>query len=130
MISHQETDHQTDPNPDSTFPSTAPPLATCNTSNVAFSFAQMLAHHTTGGCPLRPGDLLATGTLSGPTRAELGCLLELTWDGTRSIAEGSTRRGFLEDGDVVSFTARARGGEKGKGKVGFGVCRGWIVGSA
>lgn len=91
----------------------------------------MLAHHTAGGCALRTGDLLATGTLSGPTRAELGCLLELTWDGTRRVVEGSSRQGFLEDGDVVSFTARAGGGVKGneKGRVGFGVCKGWVVAS-
>ena len=116
-------------------------LGSCNTKNVAFSFAQMLAHHTAGGCAMRAGDLFATGTLSGATRAELGCLLEITWDGAREIEappspeeqqqkQQGFRRTYLEDGDVVSFTARAQGQAAGaSGNVGFGVCSGRIVGS-
>jgi fumarylacetoacetase len=109
-------------------------VSKCNTKNVGFSFAQMIAHHTVGGCPLRSGDLLATGTVSGPTRNELGCLLELSWGGRDPLEleaeEGSgdkkhIRRTYLEDGDSIEFSAQAAGGS-GYGKVGFGLCTGRI----
>ncbi len=58
-------------------------MAECNTNNVVFSFAQMIAHHSRGGCALRPGDLLATGTISGPSKEREGCLMELSYSGTR-----------------------------------------------
>lgn len=92
----------------------------------------MLAHHTRGGCPMRPGDLIATGTLSGPTREELGCLLELSHHGTNPfemVAESSSkrlRRGYLEDGDLIEFSAQAKGSET-IGNVGFGVCQGKVL---
>jgi fumarylacetoacetase len=64
--------------------------------------SQMIAHHTSTGCNLRPGDLLASGTVSGPKEEERGCLLERTWRGERPItlADGTTRK-FLQDGDEV-----------------------------
>jgi fumarylacetoacetase len=67
--------------------------------------AQQLAHHTVNGCNLRPGDLLASGTISGPEPGSYGSLLELTWGGERpiSLPTGETRR-FLEDGDVLTIT--------------------------
>ncbi|KAJ9602219.1 hypothetical protein H2200_013339 [Cladophialophora chaetospira] len=106
-------------------------VADCNTNNVIFSFAQMLAHHTRGGCPLRTGDLIATGTLSGPERENAGCLLEQTRGGTEpyemiaeNSATGNVRRAYLEDNDVITFTARASG--RG-GNVGFGSCAGKIL---
>jgi fumarylacetoacetase len=110
------------------------PVSKCNTKNIGFSFSQMIAHHTVGGCPLRPGDLLATGTVSGPTRNELGCLLELSWGGRDPLEleaeEGSgattqIRRTFLQDGDLIEFSAHAAGGS-GDGRVGFGLCSGRI----
>jgi len=72
--------------------------------------AQMLAHLTSGGAPLRTGDLYASGTVSGPARDQLGCLLELTGNGTEPIAlaDGSSRT-FLEDGDEVAISATAPG---------------------
>jgi fumarylacetoacetase len=70
----------------------------------------MLAHLTSGGAPVRTGDLFASGTVSGPGRDQLGCLLELTRDGAEPIAlaDGS-QRAFLEDGDEVAITATAPG---------------------
>ncbi|TVY48704.1 Fumarylacetoacetase, partial [Lachnellula occidentalis] len=102
-------------------------VAECNSKNVAWSFAQMIAHHTRGGCPLRSGDILATGTLSGPTRGELGCFMESTLGGTTPYEmedKGSSKkklsRRYIEDGDTITFTAQAQG-KDGLGKVGFGV---------
>ena len=93
----------------------------------------MIAHHTAGGCPLRTVDLIATGTLSGPSQETLGCLLELTRNGinelklTEAAGGGSTIvRRYLEDGDTVEFRAQAKGGEC-QGNVGFGVCTGQIL---
>ncbi|KAK5023548.1 hypothetical protein LTS07_006063 [Exophiala sideris] len=106
-------------------------VADCNTNNVIFSFAQMIAHHTRGGCPLRAGDLIATGTLSGPNRENAGCLLEQTRGGTdpyEMIAEdsaaGNVRRAYLEDNDIITFTAQAM---SSRGNVGFGSCAGKIL---
>jgi fumarylacetoacetase len=82
-----------------------PPFAT-----MYWTPAQMLAHLTCGGAPLRTGDLFASGTVSGPDRDQLGCLLELTRDGAEPItlADGS-QRAFLEDGDEVVIRATAPG---------------------
>jgi fumarylacetoacetase len=88
--------------------------------------AQMLTHHTSNGCNLRPGDLFASGTISGPDKESRGCLLELTWRGAEpiSLPTGETRR-FLEDGDEVlmrGFCERA-----GASRIGFGDCRAVIL---
>lgn len=87
--------------------------------------AQMLTHHASNGCNLEPGDLLASGTVSGPSRAERGCLLELTWRGRDPIAlpTGESRT-FLEDGDEVILRGRCR--KEGAATVGFGECRGVV----
>ncbi len=84
--------------------------------------AQMVAHHTSGGCDLRPGDLFGTGTISGPDEASCGSILEATMGGARPIAlaGGETRR-FLEDGDEVVL--RARASRSGFAPIGFGECR-------
>jgi fumarylacetoacetase len=87
--------------------------------------AQMLTHHASNGCNLRPGDLLASGTVSGPTKESRGCLLELTWRGAEplTLPTGETRT-FLEDGDEVVMRGYAE--REGAVRVGFGECRGVV----
>jgi fumarylacetoacetase len=106
---------------------TAP--ATVSRSNFGHAYwtlAQLLAHHTSNGCNLQPGDLLGTGTLSGPEDAEGGSLLELSAGNTRDVAlpGGETRR-FLEDGDRVVLRAYAE--RPGAPRIGFGTCEGTVV---
>ncbi|MGH9892078.1 MAG: fumarylacetoacetate hydrolase family protein, partial [bacterium] len=81
---------------------------------------------TSNGCNLRPGDLFASGTISGPTSDSRGCLLELTWRGSEPITQptGETRK-FLEDGDEVIL--RGSCVRAGAVPIGFGECRGLIV---
>ena len=90
--------------------------------------AQLLAHHTSNGCNLQPGDLLATGTISGPTRESRGCMLELTWRGAEplTLPTGETRK-FLEDGDEVMMLGYCE--REGAVRIGFGECRGVVVGN-
>lgn len=90
-----------------------------------WSVLQMIAHHTGNGCRLRPGDLLGTGTQSGPGDGEQGCLLELTHGGRRPLrlADGSMLT-WLEDGDAV--TLRAWGEAPGMRRIGFGACTGRV----
>ncbi len=72
--------------------------------------AQLLAHLTSNGAHLRPGDVFGSGTVSGPERGNRGCLLELTWNGTEPLAlSDGTTRNYLEDGDEVSISATAPG---------------------
>jgi fumarylacetoacetase len=84
-----------------------------------WSPAQLLAHLTVNGASLRPGDLFATGTVSGPRRDQRGCLLELSWGGTEpfSLADGSSRT-YLADGDVVTVAASAPGSLGGRIRLG------------
>lgn len=88
--------------------------------------AQLVTHHTSNGCNLRPGDLLATGTISGPTRESRGCLLELAWRGTQPITlpTGETRS-FLQDGDEVIFRGWCE--REGWARISIGECRGTIL---
>ena len=91
-----------------------------------WSIAQMLAHHAEGGCNLRPGDLMGTGTQSGPSDGEQGCLLELSRGGQRPITlDGGATRSFLEDGDTVVLRAFAEA--PGAARIGFGDCRGTVL---
>lgn len=87
--------------------------------------AQMLAHLTVNGASLRPGDLFASGTVSGPERGQRGSLIELSWNGTEPLvlADGSVRS-FLEDGDEVVISATAPGR---RGRIALGEVRGRIV---
>jgi fumarylacetoacetase len=88
--------------------------------------AQMLAHHASNGCPMRSGDLVGSGTLSGETRDAWGSLLELSWNGTQSMSlPDGERRTFLEDGDEVAM--RARCARNGFASIGFGEARAKIV---
>ncbi|UZW60706.1 fumarylacetoacetase [Lysobacter enzymogenes] len=88
--------------------------------------AQMIAHHTSNGCNLQPGDLLGSGTVSGPGEDECGSLLERSRGGRQplTLANGELRS-FLEDGDEVSLNATARA--PGYVPIGFGECRGRVV---
>jgi fumarylacetoacetase len=90
-----------------------------------WSPAQMLAHLTVNGASIRPGDLFASGTISGPTKESRGSLLELTWNGTEpvTLADGTTR-GFLEDDDTVTITGWAPGPDGSR--IGLGEVNGTI----
>ncbi|XP_065853490.1 fumarylacetoacetase [Euphorbia lathyris] len=95
-----------------------------NFKHLYWTVTQQLAHHTVNGCNLRPGDLLGTGTISGPEPDSLGCLLELTWNGQNELSLNGTARKFLQDGDEVIIS----GSSKGDGyTVGFGTCSGKIL---
>jgi len=111
-------------------------LSGTNFSNMYWTMSQMLTHHASNGCNLRPGDLLASGTVSGPERHERGCLLELTWNGDAAhplpgtdrtpiqLPTGEQRK-FLEDGDEVilrGYCANSR-----YRRIGFGECIGQIL---
>jgi fumarylacetoacetase len=102
-------------------------LSRGNFRDMYWTVAQLVAHHTSNGCNLRPGDLLASGTISGPAKEQRGCLLELTWRGTEPLAlpTGETRT-FLQDGDEVILTAYCE--REGVPRIGFGECRGLVVG--
>jgi fumarylacetoacetase len=91
-----------------------------------WTFAQMLAHHSSNGCDLRPGDLLASGTVSGPVASARGCLLEITCGGAEPIVlPDGTKRTFLEDGDEVTLRAFCQ--RSGAARVGFGECSGTLT---
>ncbi|WP_417764803.1 fumarylacetoacetase [Shewanella chilikensis] len=100
-------------------------IASSNSLHMYWSIAQMIAHHTVGGCNLRPGDLLGSGTISGPEQNQYGSMLELTQGGKASIElpSGETRK-FLEDGDEVILTARCY--KVGYPSIGFGSCKGIV----
>ena len=96
-----------------------------NFRDLYWTAAQLLAHHASNGCNLRPGDLLASGTVSGREKESRGCLLEMTWRGSEPIRlpNGEERR-FLADGDEV--TVRGYCEREGRVRIGFGECRGTI----
>ena len=100
-------------------------ISTANALQLYWSTAQMLTHHTSNGCNLMPGDLLGSGTISGPSKDSRGCLLELTWRGAEplSLSNGEQRK-FLEDGDEVIFRAYCQ--RDGYARIGFGECRGMV----
>ncbi|HTR38647.1 MAG TPA: fumarylacetoacetase [Bryobacteraceae bacterium] len=102
----------------------APParVAATNVRYLCWTFVQMVTHHSSNGCNLQPGDLLGSGTVSGPTDDSRGCLLEYTEP--LQLPNGEIRR-YLEDGDEVIFRGRAR--REGYVTVGFGECRARIA---
>jgi fumarylacetoacetase len=105
---------------------TAPQVITrTNFQNLYWSISQQLAHHTVGGCNLQPGDLLASGTISGATEESRGCMLELTWRGANplTLQNGETRK-WLEDNDTVIITGWCEGDGY---RVGFGEVSGTII---
>ena len=90
-----------------------------------WNLAQQVAHHTVNGCNLRTGDLLGSGTISGPTSDSYGSLLELAWRGTRPIAlPNGEQRAFLQDGDRVTLTGWCQGDGY---RVGFGEAAGRVM---
>lgn len=102
------------------------PISHTNFNQLYWNIAQQVAHHTSNGCNLRPGDLLGSGTISGDTSDALGSLLELTWGGTRplTLPDGSQRT-FLQDGDTLTLTGYAQGDGF---RVGFGRAEGTVAG--
>jgi fumarylacetoacetase len=102
------------------------PLAHSNFRHAYWTLAQLLAHHTVNGCSLAPGDLLGTGTLSGPAPEQAGSLLELTQGGRAplSLANGETRS-YVEDGDVVVM--RGWCAAEGAARIGFGEVRAEVL---
>lgn len=91
-----------------------------------WTMAQMVAHHTSNGCDLRPGDLIASGTVSGPGADERGCLLEITRRGAEPLTlPTGEQRQFLEDGDEVILRGYCE--REGAARIGFGECRAMIV---
>jgi fumarylacetoacetase len=104
----------------------AAPISRTTSAELYWTFGQMLTHHAMNGCPLRPGDLLASGTISGPSRDQRGCLLEMTRRGAEplQLPNGESRR-FLEDGDEVVITAWAE--RVGFQRIGLGRCAGVVT---
>ncbi|KAI7900608.1 fumarylacetoacetase [Cokeromyces recurvatus] len=98
-----------------------------NLKHMYWSITQQLAHHTVNGCNLRPGDMGATGTISGPEKGSYGSLLEITWSGQEKIKfEDGIERVFLQDGDEVKITGQATK-ENLDYHIGFGNCSGKIL---
>ena len=101
-------------------------LSRSNLKDLYWTIAQMLTHHASNGCNMQTGDLIATGTVSGPEKSERGCLLELTWRGTEPIElpNGESRR-FIEDGDEIVMRGSCE--REGFRRIGFGECRGVVL---
>ncbi len=107
--------------------SSAEPTTICRTNfrYMYWSMAQQLAHHTVSGCNTRVGDLMGSGTVSGPEPGSFGSLLELTWNGQKPVAlADGTKRCFLEDGDDVIITGWCQGDGY---RVGFGSVTGRVL---
>jgi fumarylacetoacetase len=104
-------------------------LCRSNLRDLYWTPAQLLAHHASNGCNLRPGDLLGSGTVSGETKESRGCLLERTWRGTEplTLPTGESRR-WLQDGDEVIL--RGSCDRPGFTRIGLGECRGIVEGAA
>jgi len=104
-------------------------LSTASLADMYWTAAQMLTHHTSNGCNLRPGDLFASGTISGPDKGSQGCMLELTRRGTEPVVlpTGEERK-FLHDGDEIILRAYFQ--REGAARIGLGESAGLIVASS
>lgn len=105
----------------------AKPTTICRTNynQMYYSAAQQLTHHAIGGCKMNTGDLLGSGTISGPEKTEFGSLLELSWGGREPITlDGGETRTFIEDNDRLTLTGWAQGDGY---RIGFGECTGRII---
>lgn len=100
-------------------------IAQTNYSEMYYSAAQQLAHHSTSGCPMTPGDLLGSGTISGAEKHQRGSLLELSWGGKEPLTlDTGETRSFLEDGDTLTLEGAATGDGY---TIGFGPCTGTLL---
>jgi len=100
-------------------------ISRTNYSEIYYSAAQQLCHHTTSGCPMDAGDLLGSGTISGAVKEARGSMLELSWGGKEPLTlDTGESRSFLQDGDTVRFRGHARGDGY---RIGFGPCEGKLV---
>lgn len=99
-------------------------LTRTNYSEMYYSAPQQLCHHTTSGCVMNVGDLLGSGTISGPEKGNRGSMLELSWGGKEPLDIAGGTRSFIEDGDTISM----RGAALGEGyRIGFGPCAGRVI---
>jgi fumarylacetoacetase len=99
-------------------------IARTNYTEMYYSAPQQLAHHTTSGCAMNTGDLLGSGTISGPTKDSRGSLLELSWGGKEPFAITGGTRSFVEDNDTLTLRGRCHG----QGYIiGFGDCTGKVI---
>ena len=100
-------------------------IAETNYNEMYYSAAQQLAHHTSSGCPMRVGDLLGSGTISGPEKSQRGSLIEQSWGGKEpfTLQSGETRT-FIEDGDTLTLIGTAKGDGY---SIGFGDCVGEMM---
>lgn len=103
-------------------------IARTNYKEMYYSAAQQLAHHTTSGCPMRVGDLIGSGTISGPDRENRGSMLEISWGGKEpmTLDTGETRS-FIEDNDTLTLSGAAKGDGL---QIGFGTCVGKVLPAA
>ncbi len=100
-------------------------IAQTNARELYYSAAQQLAHHSTSGCPMTPGDLLGSGTISGAEKHQRGSLLELSWGGKEPLTlDTGEARSFLEDGDTLALEGTAHGDGY---SIGFGPCTGTLL---
>jgi fumarylacetoacetase len=101
-------------------------LSTSNLADAYWSVAQLVAHHTVNGCNLNPGDLLGTGTLSGPKPEQAASLMELTSNGKQPIRlSNGEERSFVHDGDSIILRGYCQ--REGQRRIGFGECRGTVL---
>jgi len=91
-----------------------------------WTIAQMVAHHTVGGCNLRPGDLLGSGTISGPEKSEAGALMELARNASDPVTLSTgEKRSYVEDGDAIILRGYCQ--KPGFARIGFGESRGEVL---
>lgn len=99
-------------------------ISRTNYAEMYYSAAQQLAQHSTCGCPMNTGDLLGSGTISGPTKDSRGSLLELSWGGKEPFAIAGGTRSFIEDNDTLTLRGRCKGDGY---TIGFGDCTGRVI---
>ena len=99
-------------------------ISRTNYAEMYYSAPQQLAHHTTSGCVMNVGDLLGSGTISGPDKGSQGSLLELSWGGKEPFVIAGGTRSFIEDNDTLTLRGHAQGDGY---RIGFGACAGKVI---
>ena len=99
-------------------------ISRTNYAEMYYSAPQQLAHHTTSGCAMNVGDLLGSGTISGPDKGSQGSLLELSWGGKEPFVIAGGTRSFIEDNDTLTLRGHAQGDGY---RIGFGACAGKVI---